>query len=64
MNCPCGNTEMIEITEDVDIGVGIQHHLLGWECPKCGSQFGLCYECGAADFMEHHKWCVHYKKGE
>jgi hypothetical protein len=64
MRCPCGNEEMIEISEDIDIGVGTQHHVIGWECDKCGAGFGICNECGEVDFMGHSDWCSCYKRGK
>ena len=37
MKCPvCGNMECQEDAEEVDLGVGVQKRVLGWDCPECG----------------------------
>ncbi len=57
MICPkCNEDELIPITEEVDIGVGFQTHVLGWECSKCGEQFAACNDCGAIT-PNHEAWC-------
>jgi len=54
--CPkCGGLAE-ELAEEVDIGVGIQRHVYGAECPECG-QIALCHGCGAWDFQKHMDWC-------
>ena len=55
--CPKCNIEKCEeCAVEVDIGVGIQKHVYGYECPKCG-QISVCPECGALDFQPHRKFC-------
>lgn len=61
MICPeCGNGELVVIEDEVDIGVGTQKHVLGWECPKCGGQFMVCENCGALA-PNHEAWCKAWK---
>ena len=37
MNCPvCGNPNCVEEADEVDIGIGVQRRVIGWECPECG----------------------------
>jgi len=58
MNCPgCQSDKLRVIEDEVDIGVGIQKHLIGWECEVCGHQIGACSFCGHPDFEPHSKWC-------
>lgn len=55
MNCPvCEHPQAEEIVEEVDIGVGIQRHTVGVDCPKCG-QIAACSACGSFD--GHETWC-------
>ena len=48
-------------TVDVDIGIGVQSHTLGWRCPKgCPFAVASCNSCGIAildDTTEHPSWC-------
>ncbi len=45
---------------EVDIGVGVQRHTMGWSCPN-GCPFGLsaCSGCGVplVEAAVHHRWC-------
>ena len=57
MKCPLCNLEgVMECAEEVDIGVGIQRHVYGWDCVNCG-QIGICYKCGVPNGIPHAKWC-------
>lgn len=39
MNCPrCGSEKYHEVKDEVDIGVGVQEHLIGYDCEACGYQ--------------------------
>lgn len=59
--CPkCGNSECEVLNDEVDIGVGIQKHLLGFDCPTCG-QIAACNECGFPDCLPHHCLCSQFK---
>jgi hypothetical protein len=53
--CPvCGNPEAEECAEEVDIGVGMQRHVWGFECPTCG-QIPVHWCCGGVN--THPAWC-------
>ena len=56
--CSCGR-EADPYYEEVDIGVGIQRHLAGWECHEHGGICGVCVSCGVADRigLTHRSWC-------
>ena len=57
IECPkCGEIGE-EISEEVDIGVGVQKHLIGMECKKCG-QIAVCNSCGQWDGSPHYTWCL------
>lgn len=55
-NCTCGVT-MSELVEEVDIGVGVQRHVRGYECPGCGVQVALRDCCGSDVGEAHRAWC-------
>ena len=58
VTCACGAVaEPFE--EEVDIGVGIQRFLTGWQCPDHGGICGVCYGCGTAEKIgyTHELWC-------
>jgi len=56
--CPkCGTHKLQEVTEEVDIGVGVQKHLLGYECLKCGIAIAACPLCGVPEGERHKAWC-------
>lgn len=39
MNCPkCGSVKYHEVKDEVDIGVGVQEHFIGYDCEDCGYQ--------------------------
>jgi len=44
------------VQDEIDIGVGVQICIRGFECTNCG-QISLCMECGQPDFKDHAKWC-------
>jgi len=57
VSCPkCGLPETVLIEEEVDIGVGIQKFVVGWDCDQCGRLIA-CVSCGAALGTQHNKWC-------
>ena len=57
----CGAALELE-TIEVDIGVGVQSHGVGWRCPAgCPFGFACCNGCGVAevdDKTEHRTWCA------
>ena len=56
--CPkCGTHKLQEVIEEVDIGVGVQKHLLGWECCECGLAIAACAQCGSPEGERHLSWC-------
>lgn len=58
MNCPrCSSHKCQEIAEEVDIGVGIQRRVTGWECLSCGLAIAACPNC-RMPAPEHAKWCI------
>jgi hypothetical protein len=57
VTCPkCHIGGAYELFDEVDIGVGVQKHVYGYDCPLCG-QIGVCASCGALDFRPHASWC-------
>lgn len=56
VKCPmCGCDGFELLIEYVDIGVGVQEHVMGGECIECGS-IPVCSDCG--DFGGGHRsWC-------
>jgi hypothetical protein len=57
MQCPtCGNKDAEELADEVDIGVGVQKHVYGCNCPDCG-QLACCSTCGYWD-GKHSTWCL------
>jgi hypothetical protein len=56
--CSCGR-EAEPYYEEVDIGVGVQLFLTGWECHEHGGICGVCNSCGVADRIgyAHRTWC-------
>jgi hypothetical protein len=61
VTCACGR-EADPYYEEVDVGVGVQHFLTGWECPEHGGICGVCGSCGIADRVgyTHRSWCSEY----
>jgi hypothetical protein len=56
MNCPrCDSPGCDECAEEVDIGVGVQRFVYGYECPKCGP-IARCNICGTIS-DKHADWC-------
>lgn len=58
VTCACGaKAEPFE--EEVDIGVGVQKFLTGWQCPEHGGICGGCPQCGVAEIIgrTHESWC-------
>lgn len=63
VNCKgCGATDCQVISEEVDIGVGAQVHILGYECPVCGPHT-ICDTCGTWDTEPCPAWCQEIKAG-
>lgn len=62
-NCPHCSTILELIYEEVDIGVGVQRHQTGAECPSCGAAFTCCFYCGVLDFEAHQAWCADLREG-
>jgi hypothetical protein len=61
MNCPkCNNDGATPVYDEVDIGVGMLKHLLGWECSFCGN-VAACNECGHPEGT-HAAWCNSYTR--
>ena len=58
VRCACGR-EADPCYEDVDIGVGVQRFLTGWECLEHGGICGVCGSCGVPDKVgyTHRSWC-------
>ena len=58
VTCSCGR-EADPCYEEVDIGVGVQRFLNGWECYEHGGICGTCNGCGVADRVgcTHRSWC-------
>lgn len=53
----CGVKAEADIDE-VDIGVGTQHHIRGYFCTKCGAGYSVCSGCGVPeDDRPHWSWC-------
>lgn len=60
MNCPkCNSPGAEECAEEVDIGVGTQRFVYGYECVICG-QLVVCRTCGGVD-TDHSTWCADVK---
>lgn len=61
MNCLICNKEgCSELANEVDIGVGVQRHIFGFECIECG-QMSVCSVCGAIGEQPHRLWCSDFK---
>ncbi len=57
VNCPlCNAVRCLVIQDEVDIGVGVLTHVLGWECEQCG-QISVCEKCGGPDGPNHSLVC-------
>ncbi len=58
VTCACGKKAEPSY-EEVDIGVGTQRFLVGWECLEHGGICGVCVSCGVADKIgyTHQSWC-------
>ncbi len=60
MNCPRCRHPGIEVIEDeVDIGVGVQKFVRGYDCPDCG-EIMVCDACGHVEGA-HWPWCGQMK---
>ncbi len=56
MKCNKCGEQMEAITDEVDIGVGVQTHVRGYDC-KCGNALGVCDGCGALSCDPCRDWC-------
>lgn len=61
MICPrCGSKNFELVQDEVDIGVGVQTHTRGGECPNCGP-IACCKMCGGweveKNVLAHEFWC-------
>lgn len=55
VHCPtCGGPAEEDVVE-VDIGVGVQKHVTGYVCQRCG-EIPVCSGCGGIN-GEHRSWC-------
>jgi hypothetical protein len=59
MTCLKCEVEMLLITREVDLGVGVQDFAVGWECPTCGGEYTACPGCGEA-LPDHFAWCSEF----
>jgi hypothetical protein len=61
VTCSCG-AEAEPYYEEVDIGVGVQQFMTGWQCPEHGGLCGVCGYCGIPDKIgyTHASWCSEY----
>ena len=56
-DCPkCGKPGCVVIQDEVDIGFGVQTHVLGFECDTYG-QLEVCSFCGSPDGVPHASFC-------
>jgi hypothetical protein len=62
VTCSTCKREAEPCHEEVDIGVGVQRYLTGWECPEHGGICGVCGVCGVADRVghTHRSWCAEH----
>lgn len=61
-SCPkCHLFSAAPMTEEVDVGVGIQGFHVGMDCQFCGA-IGLCYDCGAYDCQPHWESCRKFQR--
>jgi len=59
MNCPvCSAPDCVELADDIDIGVGTQKHIYGYECAHCG-EMPVCDSCNGVLVagIGHRSWC-------
>lgn len=71
-DCPYCHQPAERVTEEVDIGVGVQEHFIGLDCNHCGRQITACQGCGCwLELQEHRtgaateKECIaHFDTGE
>ena len=58
--CPkCHKPIAMILTEDIDIGVGVQRHIIGADCLDCG-QLTPCNTCGS--WVECFPHCAELKR--
>ena len=57
--CPKCKGAAQSVEDRIDIGIGEQVRLLGWDCPNCGLTT-RCERCGVPEIVgiEHQKWCA------
>ncbi len=54
----CDEKALAPVVEEVDIGVGIQEHVIYWECTSCGEMETRCDICGRLRSRGHEPWCA------
>ncbi len=54
----CDEKALAPIVEEVDIGVGLQEHIIYWECTNCGEMESRCDFCGSPSGRGHEPWCA------
>ena len=60
MKCPqCGNLKAEELSDEVDIGVGVLKTVYGYDCPDCG-QISVASCCGVIGDQPHYSWCQRF----
>lgn len=61
--CPICNALAEEVSEEIDIGVGVQKFVTGWECPQCGP-IAIRNCCGTVELAghPHATWCQAVKE--
>ncbi|MBI2020171.1 hypothetical protein HYS94_02010 [Candidatus Daviesbacteria bacterium] len=59
----CCSKEMDRLTDEVDIGVGIQTFTYGFECSECSRMLPACFHCGIPeDGRQHWTGCLSLKE--
>ncbi len=56
--CPmCNKRGLVGLYEEIDIGMGIQKHLIGYECHACDEPLiPICDSCQVMEGKEHKEW--------
>lgn len=53
--CPYCHEPAERVTDEVDIGVGVQEHFIGLDCTHCGRQATVCQGCGVWLTLQEHR---------
>lgn len=59
----CGGSDVEFVEDEVDIGVGVQTHILGYICGNCGPHT-VCDTCGTWDVEPCASWCTQVKEAD